>query len=127
MSTLFHNPAGVKQLAPATVALLAVGGLVAYAVYKEKKEEEEAFRALAEEVELADFDLLTFMAKGGALMGDLHVTGIQRLLKDGEVEDDLGVLHTYKSKKAWIVAATIHGDPVTLLVRRNGTVELLTA
>lgn len=115
------------QLTLGSAALLAVVGAVAFGVYqtKKRKEDEERFLALAEEVEIADFNLLTLLAKGGGLLGDLQVLGIKGLSTSGVLSDALGEEHSYTGGKAWLVDAEISGNPVTLLVRRNGTVQLL--
>jgi len=113
------------------LGLLAVGlvGAGAWWLYSERqkdKEAEEAFLALAAEVELEQgFNPMTLITKVGNMMGDLKVTGLSALKSGSVVEDDLGEEHKYTAGKAWLVQATIHGDPVVLLVRRNGSVELL--
>ncbi len=117
-----------RKISRATLALVGLAGVAGWWLYNEKRKqdrEKEAFLALAEEVEMTDFDLMSFITKGAGLFGDLKVVGVKALKKSGSVEDALGELHKYTGGKAWLVDATVHGDPVLLLVRRNGSVELL--
>jgi|ETNvirnome_2_130_1030620.scaffolds.fasta_scaffold80249_1 hypothetical protein len=126
MTYASDNPTA-KTVAPATLALLALSGVgIWYYAKKKREEEDEAlFLALAAEVEMEDFDPLSLVTKGAGLFGDFKVVGLKSLKTSGTVEDDLGDTHKYTGGKAWLVDATVHGDPVLLLVRRNGSVELL--
>lgn len=119
------NPAWTP-LGLLAVGLVGAGAWWLYSEQKRKEEEEAAFLALAAEVELEQgFNPMSLITKVGNLMGDLKVTGLSSLKTGNMVEDDLGEEHKYTAGKAWLVQATIHGDPVVLLVRRNGSVELL--
>jgi hypothetical protein len=128
MSYAHENPGPPKG---GLVVLLLLGaGAVAYYTHAQRKAQEEArrqaFLALAEEIEVEDgFNPLTALVKVGGLMGQLKIVSLKRLLKSGSVEDDLGETHKYKARQAWLVNAEIHGDPVLLLVRKSGAVELL--
>lgn len=111
-----------------TVLVLGVLGVGAYLYYRKKEQEEmeRAFHALEERVELEDFNPLTLLTKVGGLMGgEVKIISFKRMLQDGSIEDDLGEEHAYKAKSSWLVEAQIDGADVLLLVRRNGTVELL--